>query len=414
MFRRLMTVVAFGSVFAAGMALPDAGRASVPAPVLTRITTDAGHHPSRSGFASPKLGIRHVFMIIIENESFASTYRKNPNHYLGRKLQRQGTLLTNYYATGHVSLDNYVSMLSGQAPNVDTQADCRIYIDFQPRPAPLDKDGQAVGRGCVYPRNVKTVADQLRKKHISWGGYMDDMGNDLTREPSRCGEPAASFGSGMPDGTQSADAGDQYAARHNPFVYFHSLIDTGACHRHVVPLTHLRYDLRSPYRTPHFTFITPNLCNDGHDKPCKGKDAAGKKTGGLASVDHFLKLWVPRIKRSPAYQKNGLLIIAADESDNGDTASCCGEQAGPGSPRPGIRGMGGGRIGALVMGRCIKPGTRDKRKYNHYSLLRSLEDIYGVRHGGSDHKGHLGFAGAKGLRPFGPDLFRACPRRGRA
>jgi hypothetical protein len=413
-FRRLLTLVAFGSLFAGGLALPEAGHASVPGPVPTPPHLASAHHHLRGGPASPKLGIRHVFVIVIENESYASTYVDNPNHYLGKRLQKQGTLLTNYYAIGHVSLDNYIAMVSGQAPNPVTQSDCQIYMDFTPRPAPLDGDGQAVGDGCVYPRNVLTFADQLRKKHVSWRGYMEDMGNELSREPSRCGEPSASAGSGMPDGTQSADPGDQYAARHNPFVYFHSLIDSGACHRHVVPLTHLRYDLRTKKTTPRFSFITPNLCNDGHDSPCKGKDAAGKNVGGLASVDHFLKKWVHRIKRSPAYRKNGLLIIAADESDNGDAASCCGEKSGPNSPSPGIHGPGGGHIGALVLGRCVRAGFRDKHKYNHYSLLRSLEDLYGIRHGGSDHKGHLGFAGAKGLRPFGRDLFHACPRKGRA
>ena len=67
--------------------------------------------------AAPGLGIQHVFVIVLENESSESTYLHNPHPYLGKVLQRQGTLLTNYYATGHVSLDNYISMISGQAPN---------------------------------------------------------------------------------------------------------------------------------------------------------------------------------------------------------------------------------------------------------------------------------------------------------
>ena len=75
---------------------------------------------NRAAAAGPDLGIRHVFVIVLENESSASTYLHNPHPYLGKVLQRQGTLLTNYYATGHVSLDNYVSMISGQAPNLVT------------------------------------------------------------------------------------------------------------------------------------------------------------------------------------------------------------------------------------------------------------------------------------------------------
>jgi hypothetical protein len=218
----------------------------------------------------------------------------------------------------------------------------------------------------------------------------------------------------MPDGTQRAEAADQYAARHNPFVYFHALIDSGACHRHVVPLTHLRYDLRHAKATPRFSFITPNLCNDGHDAQCAGKNVAGTRVGGLVAVDAFLKLWVPRIEHSPGFAKHDLLLITSDESETSDASSCCNEQAGPNSPRPGIVGMGGGRIGALAIGRCVRAGAVDKHAYNHYSLLRSLEDLFGIRHGGSDQNGHLGFAGAKGLRSFGPDLFHRCPSHGKA
>jgi hypothetical protein len=47
-------------------------------------------------------------------------------------------------------------------------------------------------------------------------------------------------------------------------------------------------------------------------------------------------------------------------------------------------------------------------RYNHYSLLRSLENLYGIRDGGSDGHGHLGYAGQHGLRPFGHDVFAHC------
>ena len=74
---------------------------------------------------------------------------------------------------------------------------------------------QAVGNGCVYPAGVKTVADQLEAKGLTWRGYMEDMGTP-------CRHPAANAA----DDTQKAKVGDQYAARHNPFVYFHSITDS--------------------------------------------------------------------------------------------------------------------------------------------------------------------------------------------
>jgi hypothetical protein len=358
--------------------------------------------------AGPSLGIRHVFVIVLENESSESTYLHNPHPYLGKVLQQQGTLLTNYYATGHVSLDNYLAMISGQAPNLMTSSDCQLDLNFNTTTAPatLNASGQAVGVGCVYPSNVKTLADQLTANHITWHGYMDEMGNKPSREQSRCGVPHTNLVG--QDDTQKATEGDQYAARHNPFVYFHSLIDSGQCRRNVVPLTELPKDLKHIGTTPDFDFITPDLCDDGHDLGCAGPDAKGKRTGGLASVDDFLSVWIPRIESSPAYRKNGLILITSDESETNDATSCCHEQPGPTDPLPGLSGSGGGKIGTLVIGRCVAEGKRDAVPYNHYSLLRSLENIFGITTGGTDGHGHLGYAAAAGLRPFGSDLFSAC------
>src|SRR5205085_9780355 len=65
-----------------------------------------------------------------------------------------------------------------------------------------------------------------------------------------------------------------------------------------------------------------------------------------------------------------------------------------GGPDP---GAGGGQVGAVLLSRYIKPGTQTKQEYNHYSMLRSVEDVFGLA--------HLGYAGVDGLRPFGSDIF---------
>ena len=365
--------------------------------------------PSPTGApASPRLGIGHVFVIVLENESFDASYGPNsPAPYLSKTLPSQGTLLTQYFGTAHLSNPNYIAMVSGQAPNPANQSDCNDYVNFEPSPAVFDPrgNGQAVGQGCVYPSNVLTIADQLQAAGLSWRGYMEDMGNSAT-EPKACRHPPINGR----DDTQSAHAGDAYAARHNPFVYFHSLIDTGSCTRNVVSLKHLAGDLASSDTTRNFSFITPNLCHDGHDTNC-----ADGEPGGLTSVDQFLSQWVPAIEASPAFQDNGLLIVTTDEAEfnqNGeDSTACCNEQPGPDSPLPGIFGPGGGRIGSVVVGRCVGAGVQDATPYNHYSLLRTLEDLFGVTKGGADGKGHLGFAGASDLSAFGPDVFSTCSTR---
>lgn len=353
---------------------------------------------SNSVSAAPP--VRHVFILMLENQSFGVTFGKNsPAPYLSNTLAAQGALLDQYYGIGHFSLDNYLALISGQAPNAETQADCPIVSEFRLSQPDLDANGQALGLGCLYPPRVKTVSDQLEAAKLTWRGYMEDMGNDPARESATCGH--------MPPGaverTGRATAKDKYAAKHDPFVYFHSVIDDQArCDTHVVNLGELSADLRKIETTPNYSFITPNLCNDGHDAHC-----VDGGPGGFQAIDAFLQKWVPQITSSPAFKKDGLLIITFDESDSagGDaSAACCGEQGLPGSAQlAGMNGPGGGRIGAVLLSPFIKPGTVSSVPYNHYSTLRYVEDTFGLP--------HLGYAGQPGLKVFGSDVFtRTAPK----
>ncbi len=337
-----------------------------------------------------KSGVRHVFVIMLENEPFEVTFgAQSPAPYLAHELPKQGALLPNYYGIGHYSLDNYIAMISGQAPNVATQDDCKVFREFVRSKPGLDANGQALGEGCVYPADVKTLADQLEAAGFTWKGYMEDMGADPAREANACGHVPIS----AVDVTNRASEKDQYADKHDPFVYFHSIIDDPArCTAHVVNLDVLKNDLQRVDATPNFSYITPNLCHDGHDAPCRNGEP-----GGLISADKFLREWVPRILASPAFKQDGLLIITFDEGT--DAAACCGERPLPGGPQPGQFGPGGGRIGAVLISPTIVPGTVSNVEYNHYSFLRSMEDIFGLP--------HLGYANAPQLRSFGKDVFTA-------
>ena len=358
----------------------------------------------------------HVFVIVLENEGFDVTFGPNSKApFLSKTLTSQGVLLNQYYGTGHVSLDNYVAMISGQAATPDTRNDCQIFADFVL--TGTTPDGQAIGNGCVYPASVKTLADQLTAAGKTWRGYMEDMGNDPAREAATCGHPDLN----TLDHTQSAEApsaavplGDQYASRHNPFVYFHSIIDSPDCARNVVNLNQLPQDLAHEGRTPNLVFITPNLCNDGHDAPCKNG-----QPGGLVSADAFLQKWVPMIQASNAYQHDGLIVITFDEGGlsvgpnpnapgilvSAPGLFCCNEQPGPNlapfpqttNIAPGVAlsftSYGGDRTGTVLLAPFLKAGTASNVPFNHYALLKTLEDFFDVDE-------HLGYAGAPGLIGF--------------
>jgi hypothetical protein len=337
---------------------------------------------------------------MLENQAYAVTFgAKSPAPYLAKTLPAQGALLSNYYGIGHASLDNYVALISGQAPNENTQFDCPIFTDFQLGAPQLDPHGQALGAGCIYPKLVRTLPDQLEAAGLTWKAYMEDMGNDPRRESATCGHVPV----GAHDTLHLATAQDKYAVRHDPFVYFHSIIDDQSrCDSHVVNLKALPQDLRKTSTTANYTFITPNLCNDGHDPDC-----VDGSPGGLEAVNAFLQKWVPLVMQSPAFKQDGLLIVTFDESDgsgpDGSTA-CCGEKPLPGANHlPGFRGPGGGRIGAVLISPFIKPGTLSAIPYNHYSQLRSVEDIFGLT--------HLGYAAEPDLQPFGSDVFTKAGER---
>jgi len=390
--------------------------------------------PANLGLASQTVPkglppIKHVFVIMLENESESATFASDP--YL-KTLETQGAYVPNYYGTGHLSNDNYVAMISGQAPNPQNQADCQYYDDFVGLPpvvagtgTPLD--GQAVGAGCVYPSSVQTISNQLTAKGLAWKGYMEDMGNVPSRESAVCGHPALN----TQDGTQSAVAGDGYVSRHDPFVYFHNIIDASECDK-VVPLgtatgslpssappgtTGLVTNLKSESTTPNLSFIVPNVCDDGHDYPCTNEPTPTSATcatihetaGAVCDIDLWLRVWVPIITHSPAYKDGGLLLVTFDEANfpgdvqasdysavPADTSSCCNEMPGPDSPLPGIAGMGGGKVGLVALSRFIKPGTVSAVSYNHYALLGSIEDLFGLS--------RLGFA-ADVPNTFGSDIY---------
>ena len=426
--------------------------------------------------AVPEGKISHILVIDLENKRFDVTFAANsPATYLNSVLLKQGELLVNYYGTSHNSLGNYLTQISGQAQTVTITNNCGIFTNILPGTVSGDKinfPGQIIGDGCVFPAASKTskgaltIVDQLDKQYIenkygnaevkrrapkpkrlNWRGYMEDMGNNPVRDfgttyplgGTTCAHPPI----GSHDLSQGAVPDDQYATRHNPFVYFHSIIDDQArCDAHVVPLGKLTVgtngapdvfsgslynDLRSEKRTPKFMLVTPNLCNDGHDATCAAPNVEGTLTGGLVAADLWLKHWMPMIFKSPAYKNGSMLVVLTFDESVGDARACekpnqadCKAPISVNLTNPGYKPNsgqtppttpfdypGGGQVGAVLFNkRFIKPGSINTTgSYNHYSALRSYEDLLGITKGGDDRKGHIGFAAWPTMKPFGRDVF---------
>ncbi len=346
---------------------------SAPAAIVstTNEATTSTTQPTTTTAAPGPAKVQHVFVINLENTSYEASFGANSQApYLAKELAGQGALLTQYYGTSHASLGNYIAQISGQGANPQTKADCFTYNEFVS--TGQGPNGQELGAGCVYPSNVKTIADQLTDAKLTWKSYQEDMANSPT-EPKTCRHPSV----GSNDTSIGARVGDQYATRHNPFVYFHSIIDSAQCSDQVVDLTQLSSDLKSIATTPNLSYITPNLCHDGHDASC-----VDGQVGEITGADNYLKTLVPTIMNSDAFKLDGLLIVTFDEAELSEPTPCCGEV-----------GDGGGRVGAVLISPSrIQPGSTDDTPYNHFSLLCSLENIFGLD--------HLGFAGMTGLACF--------------
>ena len=297
----------------------------------------------------------HVVVLTEENEAAATTFAPgSPATYL-KGLRSKGVFLPNYYGTGHASLDNYIAMVSGQPPQPATMGDCA---------------GLSLW-ACVQPQGAiasgRNLADQLETARLDWRSYQDGT-------PSPCFHAAYSPTDPSPDPYQgnSATGGKNYADRHNPFLYFPDVIgNTVRCAVHQRPFTDLAGDVRAN-RLPAFSFITPDTCNDGHDNPC-----AGRSVGGLVTADAWLKAQLPSLLRYLATH-NGLLIVNFDEGGTPSSAQDAAANAAEYSC-PGCTGRGlGGRTGAILVSPRLPQGATVTTAYDHYSLLRTIEDSFGI------------------------------------
>jgi phosphatidylinositol-3-phosphatase len=181
---------------------------------------------------------------------------------------------------------------------------------------------------CIV--NARSLADTLAAAGKTWKTYAEDL-------------PAPGF--------TGAFAG-RYAKKHDPFLYFRDVTDSPARRDRVVPFTRLSGDVAAG-QLPDFSLLVPNLCDDMHD--CS-----------VATGDAWLKTHVVPLLRSPEL-RGGVVFVVFDEGTT---------DAG-----------GGGHVEALALGPTVRPGSVFARGTNHYGLLRTIEDAWGLPRLGLSRKG---------------------------
>jgi hypothetical protein len=240
---------------------------------------------------------------------------------------------------------------------------------------------------------------------------VEDVASGQPGEALTCRHPAL----GAPDTEAAPRPGDAYVTWRDPFLYFHSL--DADCASDVVGLDQLSFDVLAQDTAPSVAYIVPNRCHDGAETPC-----APGQPAGLAAADAFLETLVPQIEASAAYRDGGLIAITFDQAPQdgpgADPGSCCDQPAAypnlgatappaptdtptpaPATPTPPATPVGGGQVGLLLIsGQFVQPGsTYGFGSYNHFSLLRSLEDLFGLD--------HLGYAADPALPAFDNSVY---------
>jgi hypothetical protein len=347
------------------------------------------------GASGKRPPVKHVFVIALSDAPFASVFGpSSASPYLSGTLEHRGELLVRYYAVAHEALADGIALLSGQGPTTETAANCPTYTDITP--ASVTANGQLSGQGCVYPPSTATLPGQLAAKHLQWRAYLQGLGEGGR---AACAHPA--LGQVDPTAAAQPPAGQAYATFRNPVVYFHSLTDSASCPLDDVGLAKLGGDLASAKRTPSFSYVVPDRCHDGDPTPC-----APGAPAGMAAADGFLRGVVPKILASEAYKSGGLLAITVDQApasgEFADSSSCCGQPQFPNLPAAAPAAgphKGGGQVGALLLSPFVKGATTSQEPFNHFSLLRTIEDFFGLS--------HLGYAGLAGVSSMPASLFGA-------
>jgi phospholipase C len=259
---------------------------------------------------------RHVIWIWMENQNYDSIIGSKEAPFINRLATDCG-LATNYHNITHPSLPNYIAATSGSLLGITD--DCNP---------------------SECPRRAQSLFGQVDAAGLAWRAYAESM-------PAACA---------LHSGTGSNPRGD-YTAHHNPAAYYLPL--RPRCASTIVPLgTPSSGALARALRAdslPSFSFMIPNNCNNMHD--C-----------GIADGDRWLSRWVAAIVSSPAYQaRRTVVFVTWDEGEKQGSKDCAFDTSTPGC-----------HVVTIVVSPSTRPGTRVARLFNHYSLLKSTEQLLGL------------------------------------
>ena len=271
-----------------------------PTPTPTASTAPvptASPTPASTGAGLPNFS--HVYVIIFENKEYSSVVGSSSAPYTNSLIAKYG-LSTNFYAERHPSEPNYIALTSGGT--------------------------QGIADDGVYNLGVNNLFDQVVSSGRTWHAYQQGY-------PGKCFTGSSSAAVVDGDGKSGA-----YVRKHNPAISYTSISGNAAACANISSFAN--FDPAAA----NFEFITPNMINDMHD-------------GTVADGDNFLKVFLPRITGSAAFD-NSLVLVTFDEGTTNVN--------------------GGGHIATIAITPNMTPGFKGGGAYTHYSVLRTIEQAWGL------------------------------------
>jgi hypothetical protein len=290
---------------------------------------------TRRGSSVP--GYDHVMVVVEENHSFADVIG-NPAAPNLNYLANTFGLATNYFGVSHPSEPNYVALLGGSTYGV---SDDNPYY--------------------VNKVNAASLISQLDAAGVSWKAYLQSLphpGYQGICYPAKC--------NGVPD------IDPLYVSKHVGISNFTTSLNPADWSRQV-PINQLSTDLAAN-TVPRFSWVIPDECRDMHGDPPYCVDSGSTFSGAsydpqdqhLVGIgDAYLGKLVSQVTNASFWsQGNNAVVVVFDEGD--DNGGCC--DANP----------GGGQVAAVVVTNHGPRGLQDNNAYNHYSLLQTIQQSFGL------------------------------------
>ncbi|HEV2362988.1 MAG TPA: alkaline phosphatase family protein [Caulobacteraceae bacterium] len=329
----------------------------------------------------------HIFVIMDENKEYAQLHDAALAPNFVALAKRYGEA-TEFFGEVHPSEANYVALLGGSTFGIhdDDWFGCKPGMAADPRCA------KATAPGYVdHTVHAPQLGDLLEATGQNWKAYLESLP----------GAGSLAYIASDPIFFNGARKTALYASKHTGFLNFADVQADPRRAEHLVDFRRLKADLASG-DLPAFALVIPNQCHDMHGLEGATIPAECRKQpyGPLVRRgDEELGELVGEIEASGAWKgpQNFAIVITFDEGAGKDRSGCCGV-----SPDA-ISNFGGGHIPTLVITNHGPRGLADPTPYNHYSLLRTIEDAFNLQP-------YLGLAAdtAAGVRPMTP-LF-AVPR----